>query len=274
MSLRQALCKPLARVQRPGPRAVGDHVGGVAGRHCALAARAACCCPPRHEVYAAAHGGFFTLLAALGLVAHLRTALTDPDSVSLGSVPPGFLPDTDSNSNAEALDLCPCCGAMRPPRAYHCLVCRCCVRKMDHHCPWVNNCVGEDNQRHFVLFLLYITLASLHVLLLLGVPTLRSYARGEWDSDSTVMPDHLRLVLLILALMGFFLTTPMFFMQIFAICTDTTWVERIEGERSTGSRGSAWANLKAVFGSRVSLAWINPFATPPPQRAEGLHDVV
>mmetsp|Transcript_10237 Transcript_10237/g.23083 ORF Transcript_10237/g.23083 Transcript_10237/m.23083 type:complete len:355 (-) Transcript_10237:111-1175(-) len=58
---------------------------------------------------------------------------------------------------------CAKCGLSKPPRAHHCSVCRRCILKMDHHCPWVNNCVGYGNYRYFCLFMLWMALGSIFV---------------------------------------------------------------------------------------------------------------
>lgn len=41
-----------------------------------------------------------------------------------------------------------------------------CIVNMDHHCPWMCNCIGYQNKKFFVLFLFYSWVGSLLVLLL------------------------------------------------------------------------------------------------------------
>lgn len=217
--------------------------------------------PSNNMLYIVANGVVFHLLASLALVSHLRTMLTDPGSVPLGN-PPG--PDTVS--------YCPDCHSAIPKRTYHCSVCKRCIRKNDHHCPWINNCVGEDNQKYFLLFTMYLGLTATHVLLLLGISVLCSYARGEWNSSSTVSPPAPIFFLLLVSLMGFILGLAMLCSQLCTIYTDKTATELLYHNRHSRRRRSKCANLKAVCGSHISLAWFSPFHSPERYKVSEQHN--
>ncbi|CAL4126347.1 unnamed protein product, partial [Meganyctiphanes norvegica] len=131
---------------------------------------------------------------------------------------------------------CPKCCSIKPERAHHCSVCQRCIRKMDHHCPWVNNCVGENNQKFFVLFTFYIALLSLHGLFL-GTYQFVICIRNEWRECSGFSPPATVVLLLFLifeSLLFAIFTAVMFFTQVNAIWNDetiynrsqTSWVKR------------------------------------------------
>lgn len=67
----------------------------------------------------------------------------------------------------EVHKVCPECIIIQPKRARHCTICRMCVFKYDHHCPWLNNCIGARNIGIFYLFLLLLWVDL--VLLLVGI---------------------------------------------------------------------------------------------------------
>ncbi|EZG44280.1 putative DHHC zinc finger protein [Gregarina niphandrodes] len=57
-------------------------------------------------------------------------------------------------------NVCLTCHDVKNIRQHHCSECGVCVQRFDHHCVWVDNCIGLKNQRSF-LFFLYSMVASL-----------------------------------------------------------------------------------------------------------------
>lgn len=97
--------------------------------------------------------------------------------------------ETDA-PEGEVTRYCERCDHPKPAFVHHCSVCQRCIYRMvwalslslsltmrprvydqqetnwlgyeqDHHCPWTNNCVGWDNKKFFLLFLLYTSLSCL-----------------------------------------------------------------------------------------------------------------
>ena len=62
-------------------------------------------------------------------------------------------PGARTETGISQVQWCNACQGYKAPRSHHCRKCGRCVMKMDHHCPWINTCVGHHNHGHFIAFL-------------------------------------------------------------------------------------------------------------------------
>mmetsp|Transcript_17907 Transcript_17907/g.42949 ORF Transcript_17907/g.42949 Transcript_17907/m.42949 type:complete len:304 (-) Transcript_17907:291-1202(-) len=131
-----------------------------------------CVIIPRFEnsVPGVLHFSVFTVDAVLTTYCYISCVFTDP-----GRVPDSWKPDEESclevmqvKKKGGGARFCQKCQLPKPPRCHHCRVCNRCVLRMDHHCPWVNNCIGHGNYKAFFLLLIYITAGVVHAMGLLG----------------------------------------------------------------------------------------------------------
>lgn len=231
--------------------------------------------PSRDYIYSMINGILFNILAFLALASHFRAMLTDPGAVPKGNATKEFIESLQLKPG-QVVYKCPKCCSIKPDRAHHCSVCKRCIRKMDHHCPWVNNCVGENNQKYFVLFTMYIALISMHALIMVGFHFLYCFEE-DWTKCSSFSPPTTVILLILLcfeALLFLIFTSVMFGTQVHSICTDETGIEQLKKEERRWAKKTKWMNMKAVFGHPFSIAWLSPFATPDQGKADPYQYVV
>lgn len=100
------------------------------------------------------------------------------------------------------LRYCIPCEQFKPDYVYHCSCCARCVYRMDHHCPWVNNCVGRDNAKFFLLFLSYIPVGAFHIVLTTACSCVRHLTVLKGSIDASLDEAYPLLVLVFSVLMS------------------------------------------------------------------------
>eukprot|EP01103_Thecamoeba_quadrilineata_P010391 TRINITY_DN2230_c1_g1_i1.p1 TRINITY_DN2230_c1_g1~~TRINITY_DN2230_c1_g1_i1.p1 ORF type:complete len:227 (+),score=3.12 TRINITY_DN2230_c1_g1_i1:336-1016(+) len=93
------------------------------------------------------------------MLCFFAASLLDP-----GRPPKKLSQKASSPMTSLSIKYCEMCKASKPDRSHHCGRCQRCVLKMDHHCPWINNCVGWRNMKAFVLLCTYVYLFCANIL--------------------------------------------------------------------------------------------------------------
>uniref|UniRef100_T1P940 Palmitoyltransferase n=1 Tax=Musca domestica TaxID=7370 RepID=T1P940_MUSDO len=170
------------------------------------------------------------------------------------------LPVTNRTLNG-SVRFCDKCRIIKPDRCHHCSVCGTCVLKMDHHCPWVNNCVNFTNYKFFVLFLGYALLYCLYVALT-SLEYFIRFWKGELSSGG--MGRFHILFLFFVSVMFAISLVSLFGYHIYLVIMNRTTLEafrapifRVGGADKNGFNLGKLANFQEVFGDNWKL-WFIP----------------
>ncbi|GAM84764.1 hypothetical protein ANO11243_027650 [Dothideomycetidae sp. 11243] len=194
---------------------------------------------------------------------------------------PGFVPKSDSkgqvkqvidelvnNDQFDERHFCSTCVIRKPLRSKHCRRCDRCIAREDHHCPWAANCVGINNHRHFVMYMMslavsIILIIRLYLLYVEVIPATGNNPQCTILSDAlceAFSKDSFTAVLMIWSALQLTWVTMLFTVQLTQIARALTTYESMRGHRV----GPVTAALTTgSTDSTAAVAGAGPSPTPP-----------
>ena len=174
-----------------------------------------------------------------------------------------FKPITSINDNLKKiieekyhlkLSRCYNCFVIRPLNSHHCIICHKCFIGHDHHCPWVNNCIGLFNKKIFILFLFYSIIEVIYSDLLFCYYSLYKNISQFKVSPLLLILDIFAIIFgLILAIVSFMLLMDQYDTLV-CDCNECDFEKGILLEKS-----SIYQQFQIIFGGICSYKWFLPF---------------
>jgi len=224
-----------------------------------------------HNYKGIIHSILSTSVIILVLSSYFLASTTDPGTFKDTLSPSYYLIHPISEETDKRF--CNKCKEQKPERAHHCRTkcCNRCVLRMDHHCQWINNCVGFFNHKYFVLFLFYASISIIYFFILLidrftEIISIHAIQQTvpEFDLFNLLLLGILIIVLVIagISIMALLST------QLWLLSNNLTTIEFEDRKRKSlhpnssnlykkYDKGSTIANFSVVFGG-FSIFWLIP----------------
>jgi hypothetical protein len=223
---------------------------------------------------------FFNVLTFFLVLCYLQCILVHPGTIPEKDQKWEYVPQDGRSVNESSLNLqekkrsgerrhCKWCAKYKPDRCHHCRVCRMCILKMDHHCPWIYNCVGFRNHKYFFLFVFYAAVVCQFI-----TWTMLESVRNSIENSTSFVSMFLLLFGETLAAFMGILVTGFFGFHVWLMLKAMTTIEFCEKSmKKTGYNTSpfdrgVWGNVRAVLGDNP-LLWLFPLS--PPHEGEGVY---
>jgi len=216
----------------------------------------------------------FNILFALGVVSLVRAVFTEPgripDSWIVGaedSEVGAFIPQLQTLETKHDGTRRVCRKSKpnmyKPDRAHYCRMLGRCVLKMDHFCPWLNNCIGFFNHKFFVLFIGYMACLTVFMVVVMTPVFVRHVSTMEEVTLDFKEEFRVSLTYLMLCLLSAGLTA-FFGFHAYLVGANYTTIEFLEKRGCNPAPDHVnrysiglWGNITSVLGSSP-LVWPLP----------------
>ena len=205
----------------------------------------------------------FHICFFLSLISYCRGVLTSPgcipDSWQVGVATEDQVRKlVKERKRSGELRLCSKEMKYKPDRAHYCSSIQSNVLRMDHYCPWMNNCIGHFNYKFFLQFLAYTVVSA----------NMACFVMLNSVYDSVFVPGTTVTILGCAGLAGLLaaVLTPSFVFHLWMLSKNLTTIEFCEklelGSYISPYDMGVWANLRSVLGGNVMLWFLPVHSTP------------